>query len=64
MVLYRVKPNGLPRIMMVISGVIMLFTTAPVAVKIFTNTTMLVVAIWLWLRPEPKPVTDKKQIVG
>ncbi|MDR8192797.1 hypothetical protein XC07_05300, partial [Acinetobacter baumannii] len=23
-------------------------------VKVFTDTTMLVVAIWLWLRPEPK----------
>ena len=39
--------------MMLISGVIMLFTTAPLAVKVFTDLTMLIVAIWLWLRPEP-----------
>ncbi|MBF4519828.1 MULTISPECIES: YbaN family protein [Acinetobacter] len=41
--------------MMSISAIIMLFTTAPVAVKIFTNTTMFVVGVWLWLRPEPEP---------
>ncbi|MFC4953762.1 YbaN family protein [Acinetobacter puyangensis] len=40
--------------MMLISGVIMLFTTAPWWVKLFTNTVMLVVAIWLWCRPEPQ----------
>ena len=43
-------------IMMLISGVIMLFTNAPLAVKIFTDVTMLIVAIWLWRRPEPKSV--------
>lgn len=40
--------------MMLISGVIMLFTSAPLLVKIFTDLTMLMVAIWLWRRPEPK----------
>ena len=49
-------------IMMLISGLIMLLTNAPFLVKLFTNTTMLLVAIWLWLRPEPNTVIDKKQI--
>ncbi|ANF82322.1 hypothetical protein A3K93_09050 [Acinetobacter sp. NCu2D-2] len=40
--------------MMFISGIIMLFTNAPLAVKIFTDLTMLIVAIWLWRRPEPQ----------
>lgn len=39
--------------MMFLSGMIMLFTNAPFWVKIFTDVTMLIVAIWLWLRPEP-----------
>lgn len=49
------KAKWFATIMMSISAIIMLFTTAPVAVKIFTNTTMFVVGIWLWLRPEPEP---------
>ena len=40
--------------MMLVSAIIMLFTNAPLLVKLFTDLTMLVVAIWLWLRPEPK----------
>jgi hypothetical protein len=40
----------------------MLLTNAPFLVKLFTNTTMLLVAIWLWLRPEPNTGIDKKQI--
>lgn len=47
------KAKWFATIMMLISGVIMLFTNAPLAVKIFTDLTMLIVAIWLWLRPEP-----------
>lgn len=39
--------------MMFLSGMIMLFTNAPFWVKIFTDVTMLIVTIWLWLRPEP-----------
>ena len=27
--------------------------TRHIAVKVFTDLTMLIVAIWLWLRPEP-----------
>ena len=50
------KAKWIASIMMLISGVIMLFTNAPLAVKIFTDVTMLIVAIWLWLRPEPKPI--------
>ena len=43
--------------MMLISAIIMLFTNAPLAVKIFTNVTMLLVAIWLCMRPEPQNQT-------
>ncbi|MCG2574859.1 YbaN family protein [Acinetobacter sp. ME22] len=39
--------------MMFLSGIIMLFTKAPLLVKLFTDVTMLIVAIWLWQRPEP-----------
>lgn len=49
------KAKWFATIMMSISAIIMLFTTAPVAVKVFTNTTMFVVGVWLWLRPEPEP---------
>ncbi|MDV2483830.1 YbaN family protein [Acinetobacter towneri] len=55
------KAKWFATIMMSISAVIMLFTTAPVTVKIFTNTTMLVVCIWLWLRPEPQPPTKEEE---
>lgn len=55
------KAKWLATIMMSISAVLMLFTTAPVAVKVFTNTTMLVVCIWLWLRPEPQPPTKEEE---
>ncbi|MDO5542380.1 MAG: YbaN family protein [Acinetobacter sp.] len=55
------KAKWFATIMMSISAVIMLFTTAPVAVKIFTNTTMLMVCIWLWLRPEPQPPTKEEE---
>ena len=49
------KAKWIASLMMLCSGVIMLFTNAPITVKIFTDLTMLVVAIWLWLRPEPLP---------
>lgn len=39
-------------LMMLLSGVVMLFTHAPFWVKVFTNLVMLSVAIWLWQRPE------------
>ena len=48
------KAKCFASIMMFISAVVMLFTNAPLAVKIFTDVTMLAVAIWLWLRPEPE----------
>ncbi|MCU4334527.1 YbaN family protein [Acinetobacter pittii] len=48
------KAKWIASIMMAISGLIMLFTSAPLWVKIFTDTTMFIVAVWLWLRPEPK----------
>jgi len=37
-----------------ISGILMLFTNAPFWVKVFTDVTMFIVAVWLWLRPEPE----------
>lgn len=39
--------------MMFCSGVLMFFTNAPISIKIFTDLVMLMVAIWLWFRPEP-----------
>ncbi|RKG34525.1 YbaN family protein [Acinetobacter tianfuensis] len=48
------KAKWVASIMMSISAVIMLFTNAPLAIKIFTNLTMFIVAIWLWMRPEPQ----------
>lgn len=48
------KAKWIATIMMTASGILMLFTSAPFWVQVFTDTTMLVVAIWLWLRPEPK----------
>ncbi|TCB50438.1 DUF454 domain-containing protein [Acinetobacter sp. ANC 4779] len=47
------KAKWLASIMMLISAIIMLFTNAPLLVKVFTDLTMLSVSIWLWLRPEP-----------
>lgn len=52
------KAKWIASIMMLISGVLMLFTNAPILVKVFTDVTMLIVAIWLWSRPEP----DSKMI--
>lgn len=43
--------------MMTVSAILMLYTNAPFLVKVFTNITMLIVAIWLCTRPEPQ---DKK----
>lgn len=48
------KAKWLASMMMMVSGILMLYTNAPDLVKIFTNVTMLIVAIWLWLRPESK----------
>ncbi|MGZ7881672.1 YbaN family protein [Acinetobacter soli] len=47
------KAKWIASIMMLISGILMLFTNAPLWVKIFTDSIMLIVAIWLWLRPDP-----------
>ena len=47
------KAKWIASIMMLISGILMLFTNAPILVKVFTDVTMLIVAIWLWSRPEP-----------
>ena len=48
------KAKWIASVMMLISAVIMLFTAAPLAVKVFTDATMLIVAAWLWMRPEPQ----------
>lgn len=50
------KAKWFASIMMLMSGLIMLFTSAPIAVKIFTDLTMLIVGIWLWTRPEPNQI--------
>jgi hypothetical protein len=48
------KAKWIASIMMLISGILMLFTKAPFLVKIFTDLIMFIVAVWLWLRPEPE----------
>ncbi|WP_180114736.1 YbaN family protein [Acinetobacter sp. YH12140] len=50
------KAKWFASIMMFVSGLIMLFTSAPITVKIFTDLTMLIVGIWLWTRPEPNKI--------
>ncbi|WP_111859947.1 YbaN family protein [Acinetobacter sp. CFCC 10889] len=52
------KAKWLASIMMTGSAILMLFTNAPLAVKIFTNLTMFIVAIWLWTRPEVQNKID------
>lgn len=52
------KVKWIACLMMLASGILMIFTSAPIWVKIFTDTTMLIVAIWLCLRPEPKDIKD------
>ena len=47
------KAKWFASIMMLISGLTILLTNALCLVKLFTNTTILLVVIWLWLRPEP-----------
>lgn len=53
------KAKWFASVMMLISALLMLLTNAPLLVKIGTDVTMLVVAIWLWLRPEPITLDDK-----
>lgn len=48
------KAKWIASVMMLVSAVLMLFTPAPLVVKLFTNVTMFIVAVWLWMRPEPK----------
>ncbi|RYY80065.1 MAG: DUF454 domain-containing protein [Moraxellaceae bacterium] len=47
------KAKVIATFMMSISAILMLFTNAPVLVKIFTDSVMLLVALWMWTRPEP-----------
>ncbi|MHA3116804.1 DUF454 domain-containing protein [Acinetobacter sp. ANC 4635] len=47
------KAKYLASAMMFVSAMIMLFTRAPLLVKVFTDITMLIIVIWLWQRPEP-----------
>lgn len=58
------KAKWLASIMMLISGIIMLVTPAPVAVKIFTDIILLIVAIWLWRRPEPLPENQQHEQIA
>lgn len=46
------KAKVIATVMMLISGVLMLFTNAPFLVKLFTDTVMFGVALWMWTRPE------------
>lgn len=48
------KAKWFASLMMLASGILLLFTTAPFWVNVFTDVTMFIVAIWLWLRPEPE----------
>lgn len=40
--------------MMCVSAILLQLTPAPYWVKIFTDSVMFIVAIWMWTRPEPK----------
>lgn len=53
------KAKWFASMMMLVSAILMLFTNAPILVKIGTNIIMLLVAIWLWLRPEPVAFYDE-----
>ncbi|SPL72622.1 YbaN family protein [Acinetobacter stercoris] len=55
------KAKWIACLMMLCSGIIMLFTKAPYLVKIFTNLTMFIVAIWLCTRPEPKLLLETEK---
>ena len=55
------KVKWIASIVMAISGTLMLLTSAPLLVKVFTDLTMFAVAIWLWLRPEPKTLLEVQQ---
>ena len=55
------KAKYFASIMMLLSAVMMLFTPAPLAVKVFTNVTMFAVAIWLWMRPEPTKISQPSE---
>lgn len=46
-------------LMMLCSGALMVFTNAPLMVKVFTDGVMLIVAIWMWTRPEPQQQLEK-----
>lgn len=47
------KAKVIATLMMSVSGTLMLLTNAPFWVKVFTDVVMLLVAIWMWTRPEP-----------
>lgn len=48
------KAKVIATLMMLASGSLMWLTNAPLWVKIFTDGIMLLVAVWMWTRPEPK----------
>lgn len=48
------KAKVIATLMMSISAILMLLTNAPMLVKIFTDSVMLLVAVWMWTRPEPR----------
>ena len=52
------KAKWIASIMMLLRGILMLFTDNPFLVKIFTDVTMFIIALWLWMRPEPRQEKD------
>lgn len=47
--------------MMLLSGVVMILTPVPIWLKCLSNGIMLIVAIWLWLRPEQAKSSEPQQ---
>ncbi|CAM3885428.1 YbaN family protein [Rheinheimera salexigens] len=54
------KAKYLATIMMLLSGVFIQFTPAPLWIKWLIPSIFLLVATWLWLRPEPKNPEPEK----
>lgn len=48
------RAKGIAISMMCVSAILLQLTPAPYWVKIFTDSVMFIVAIWMWTRPEPK----------
>lgn len=51
------KAKVIASVMMLTSASLMWLSNAPFWVKIFTDGIMLLVAVWMWTRPEPKAIS-------